>query len=394
MDRDGGHTRADNLVAGPWVRTGKLEGRNGWTGGREGTDPERYVRAVGRVRAVVIGLDFEDAPASSCSGELRTVSAYADQLVPGAVQWFASSSQGRLQLDVDICPTWFRMSRSHGDYGFSRGISTETHWAYIQEAVSMLGDEVDVSGYDIVYFVVPRNATGVTFSPTWIDHGMHVVGKAGVVRHAVTFGQDMWHWGFKVLNHETGHTFGLPDLYTYEPIGTPPNAHPYVGGWDLMGLISGHAPELLAWHKWRLGWIDDDQVKVLQPGEDALVQLSPIEVPGGTKMVLLPMGPTQAIAAESRRAIGNDGPAQDEGMLVYRVSTAGGVRAAGAPPVRVVRQNGRPAFTPDDLSLACFRPGAPELCHFQTGSEDPFSVGIRVVDAGESGDTVRVVWGA
>lgn len=90
----------------------------------------------------------------------------------------------------------------------------------------------------------------------------------------------MWRWGFKVLNHETGHLLGLPDLYAFKPltVGSKRDIHYYVGGWDLMGWISGHAPDFFAWSKSKLGWIEKGQVDVVVERGITGGHLAPIEV--------------------------------------------------------------------------------------------------------------------
>ena len=369
--------------------TGKIRGRAGFTASGAGIDHDVFLPATAALRVIVIGVDFPDAPADAVPGPDAEVATYHDWLVPGGARWLARSSGGRLHLAADTVARWVRLSRSHEDYGFQRGISTQAHHAYIQEAVARAQDEADLSRYDLVYIVAPRSATGITFSPTWVDHRLHVEAGRHVVRHAVTFGQDMWRWGYKVLDHETGHTLGLPDLYHYRPPGDPPNAHYSVGGWDLMGLISGHAPELLAWQKWRLGWLDDDQVAVVAPGSAMEVRLRPVETQGGRQLAVLPLGPGEALMAECRRPVGNDEGARDQGVLVYRVNAAAG-RGEG-PSVRILRRGGEPAFAPGDLDAACLRTdlGGAAACRLRdlpTGEE----VEVAVLEHGRDGDLVRI----
>jgi M6 family metalloprotease-like protein len=77
-----------------------------------------------------------------------------------------------------------------------------------------------------------------------------------VAQGGVTFGADPFEvWGFKTLNHETGHTFCLQDYYHIGATNLPTEY--YVGGWSAMGLIGGVAPDFFAWDKWRLGWLSD-----------------------------------------------------------------------------------------------------------------------------------------
>jgi M6 family metalloprotease-like protein len=374
--------------SGDWPPDGKLKGRQGFTAAGQGTDRRVYASAVGRLRALVVGVDFPDAPAAEAEGPRRTVEDYAAFLVPGAQRWFARASAGRLRLEARVLPGWHRMSGSHRAYGFERGISHATHVAYIAEAVALAAGEADWAAFDVVYVVPPANAAGIRFSPAFID-GEGREGRPpsipvgdGAVTRAVTFGQDMWHWGYKVLNHETGHTLGLPDLYAYRPVGDPPEAHPFVGGWDLMGLISGHAPDLLAWQKWRLGWIDDEQVAVVPPGGDRTVDLDPIEVPGGTKLALCPLDATRGLCVESRRPVLLDAGARDWGVLVYWVDAAVG---SGRGTVRIVRPGRPESFARGDLDDACLRVGGPAVWE-----DEAAGVRVTVLAGDDDGDRVRI----
>ncbi|HEU5107586.1 MAG TPA: hypothetical protein VFT95_03335, partial [Micromonosporaceae bacterium] len=89
------------------------------------TNWANFVRPVGRVSAVTIFVDFPDTPATE-----PTATDYAN-LVPGGPQWFATSSYGRLTLDVTPVHRWFRMPQPSTAYGFQRGLSFATHRTYI-----------------------------------------------------------------------------------------------------------------------------------------------------------------------------------------------------------------------------------------------------------------------
>lgn len=292
------------------------------------TDYGRYVRPLGEVRAVMLFARFPDSTGEETPEELY------DLLVPGAVEYFARTSYGRLSLQVTAVPRWIPMdARSDsGDYDCSR---FETHRRYIEEAVRTSDADVDFSPYDVIYVVAARSP-GTPNSPTLdADPGDGVRADGVEFGHAVTFGNDIRndHWGWRVLVHEMGHVFGLPDLYGYAPA----SVHEYVGGWDPMGLLT-NASHYLAWHKAKLGWLDEDQIVVVRPDESVTRLVTPIERVGGTKLLVLPIGEDEAYAAEVRTRETTESDAV--GVLLYRVRTS---VASGEGPVQVL-----PARDDDD----------------------------------------------
>lgn len=153
------------------------------------------------------------------------------------------------------------------------------------------------------------------------------------IRHGVTFGSDIHvsipNYGATILNHETGHTFGLPDLYSFG--GEPyPDYHRFVGGWDIMGLMVPHA-HFLAWQKLKLGWLQPNQITCMDGGSLEAV-VTPTEVAGGLKAVVVKVSASRAYVVEVRQLAGMDSAACDQGVLVYTVDAS---VPSGAGPIRV-----------------------------------------------------------
>ncbi|MEV4442336.1 M6 family metalloprotease domain-containing protein [Streptomyces sp. NPDC049577] len=349
-----------------------LKGTTGWTDEGHDTDPAQFQRATGTHRVLTLFVDFPDAPAAD------STEAYAAELAPAA-DWMRTASYGRSRLAIDFTRQWVRMPAASTGYGFQRGLTFEAHERYLRDAVTAADPSTDFSRYDMVYVVPARTASAISFSPTYLyDPATPGVTADGArVKWAVTFGQDMWHWGHKVAVHETAHTFGLPDLYAFSG-----DTHRFVGGWDVMGNIAGRAPQYLGWHAWKLGWIDDDQVACQAAPGRRTVRLSPVERPGGKKIAVVRTGPTTAYVAESRRAEGNDPRPCSTGVLIYKVDSA---TATGEGPVRVM--NGHPSATPPagctPLDLAAYGPG-------ESFTDPAAGVRIDVLAGGATGDTVRV----
>lgn len=111
----------------------------------------------------------------------------------------------------------------------------------------------------------------------------------------------------------------LVDLYELG-VANPQTFH-FTGDFSIMGNILGAAPEYLGWERWLLGWVDDDAVLCASRGH-TVATLTTIEASGGTKLIVVPTGPTTAVAVESRHALGYDSALPNEGLLVYFIDTS------------------------------------------------------------------------
>jgi M6 family metalloprotease-like protein len=365
----------------------RLPATTGWHDEGHETDFDVFLRPKGRLRALMLFVDFPNAPASAAPPGWQTTDPYYDWLAPAA-GWLRTTSYGKVRLRVTPMDTWYRMSRPDFAYGMDRGITFDEHVEYIAEAVALADDDVDFSRFEIVYIVTPKNATAISNSPGFIDASDERILADGVaVTHGATFGQNIWEWGafgYRVLAHETGHVFSLPDLYAFEGGET----HRYVGGWNLMGTLDGPAPDLFAWEKWKLGWLTDAQVECVGDPGTRRIRLTAVERRGGTKLVVVPTGPSSAYVIETRRAIGNDADACSTGVLIYHVDST---VPTGFGPVRVVDATPGDLSEPPctDLDVATFgrgeRPRAFRDADIglivrvkrQTGTDDVISVTLR-----------------
>ena len=167
-------------------------------------------------------------------------------------------------------------------------------------------------------------------------------------------------WG-TVGAHELLHAFGLVDMYPVDPRRhrrpTPPAGWQWVqarfGRMGLRGNLLApehdqrltllHASEMLAWSRWQLGWLKEDQIRCVF-GPAARVTLNPVAVdPGpGEAMAAIPLSAHELIVMESRRRIGHDSGRTGasllvEGVLVYTVDAA---LESGMLPVKLTGDTG------------------------------------------------------
>lgn len=246
---------------------------------------------------------------------------------------------------------------------------------YMAEAVALADPQFDFSNIDAVIVVPPSSTTTMNVSPAFVPNhpvwGLEADGN--VIMSGFARGTDWAGNDAEVIYHELGHTLGLVDAYGY---GSGfPDLHRFVGIFDPMGNLTPDAGgnEMLAWHRWQLDWIDDDQIYCVEDLAEPH-DISAVAVEGGTDAVLVPVSDTKLVAIESRRKVGVDAPLAKEGALVYTIDSA---VSSGYGPVEVVGTHG---------------PGGPEadvlLGVGESATVD--GVTVTVVAADGNGDTVMV----
>ncbi|PVH97471.1 M6 metalloprotease [Periconia macrospinosa] len=278
---------------------------------------------TGVLRAAAIFVDFPDFAAQSSTTDHWNTFTNASEL-------FKTMSFGKLDLQMKPqLEKFYRMPGNSSSYNYKRGLTTEDHLRYVNDALKAVGTAVSFTGINVLYVVAAKGATEISFSPTLM---VTVTAADGtVIGNSVTYGQDAYNtWGYKVVNHETGHTMGLPDLYPYSG-GTTTQ---WVGGFDMMGLISGQSPDYFGILKWQLGWVTNTQVDCVNTTGTSTHRISPIEVQGGTKkLVMVPLSSTQSVIAEVRSNQGADKDACATGVLIYEARSD---IASGNGPIRVM----------------------------------------------------------
>lgn len=305
------------------------------------SNPTQFATNTGTLKAAIMFVDFPDAAAND------TISSLYDILMPGAADFYSTISYGRLNISLQVDKTkFYRMPQASAFYRIIRNDPGMQQERYIRDAMAAAVAQGNVTwtSADVLWIIPTRAAVKVELSPTSLSP-MLLPGHATAFKSQVTVGQDLhWKWkkfgAHKLLNHETGHSMGLPDLYpgdNFRQSKTKPLATgEWVGGFDIMGLINGSSPDYFAWHKWKLGWLADEQVACIESGT-VKVTIAPIEVPGGIKAAVVKLSTRKAFVLEVRSQAGVNAESCSVGLLPYIVDTQ--AQNDQGPPIRVLNLN-------------------------------------------------------
>jgi M6 family metalloprotease-like protein len=297
--------------------------------------------------------------------------------------YYREASYGNVSIAGSVTKDWIKLATKFSTY---EGLGTfPPNWGdcyeLAKDAIKAADNEVDFRKYDKVVIVLP--------SVRMVNYTLRdpILTSDGCSMSWVTVQQE--NVGAMVLAHELGHSIGLPDFYDYSKAEYHNfDISPYVGPWCLMsyGRMTGNPVHFCAFSKITLGWISDNQIKVVHPGATEFITLEPLEMEAkGTQVIKIPGHGETYYLVEARRKIGFDSALPDEGILITRVdeseavrgSQAGGYLLVSGPRGFVQVQDAEPDTS--SLNDATFdaRPGKKNVF-----TELKAGLGIVVVDSG------------
>jgi M6 family metalloprotease-like protein len=331
--------------------------------------------SFGIIKALIIPVDFADVAGKRPPAEEFT------PMTDGMNDFYYKMSGNKVKFDYQILKDWVRMpvsSTFHKLGNWSQG-DPYSYWKLALETADPL---VDFSQFDVVYVLSPREIprSSIAYGPAGPLNSAGIATNDGPVTNITLSGADAWEnlatgSAWKWIAHETGHLFGLHDLYV-----SPGDA--VYGTWDLMSNNwSLGAIELNSWNRYLMGWLTDSQVNCITAADlnsTGVTQLiNPIaRVNDLTKAVVVRLSSSKILVIESRRNEGLDvlTPSQ-EGSLVYTVDMTIPTLKGGWKVQR------RPGSTDSQFVDAALRVG------------DVITVeGLRieVVSRDQNGDTVKI----
>jgi hypothetical protein len=302
-------------------------------------------------------------------------------------EWAAHSSDLGSDIKVNFPKEYIKFGKAIGSYGIfheSRHDSPE-HLRFNRDVVEAVDPFIDFTGANLAIIVVPFGTNASVLSQGTIGE---LVTKEGKVATSASqfpyvlegFGSvrfknlmlpywwlhELYHSGFALEHHDGDGLNNLQSEYG-------------LGAWTLMSHGGG---DLLAWDKWLVGFIGDNQVNCLQPFSSNITWLAPSSVKTTKKkLTVIPISEFKVLAIESIRAAGlyYKLPTTSQGVLVYEIDLTQNFLETGMK--LVLPQNRNPNQGPYFLAEAPLRAGESVVSNGHR---------ITVLESGNFGDVVKV----
>jgi M6 family metalloprotease-like protein len=290
-----------------------------------------------------------------------------------------------VNLDLRIPADYVDMPKTVEEYGLDvnffaggfTGKARDNYFDYLRAAIKLVDKDIDFTGVEAIVLASPpgikNKQIGVFVAEAAIP-GQGYQTDEGTIHNALIRGndeiRDLDNW-----THEFGHMLGLTDIRNTLDKGNQKSDG--MGYFDLMA--NQNLPELLVWHRFLLGILNDDQIRCVTKQASTTHWLSPVAaITDKPKGVVIPLSSTTAIIIESRRHLGFDinMGKNTEGALVYKLDTT--VRY-GLSPVKIIypaRSVDRDWETDSTLRLG------------ESVTSDGWK--ITVTETGKFGDVVKV----
>jgi M6 family metalloprotease-like protein len=271
---------------------------------------------TGEVKALIIPVDFPDVVGSGNPAEIYY------EMAMGMDAYFKKVSEDRVFFSFQILPKFVRLDFPSTKFNLGTW-NTGDSFGYWKATLAAADPLVDFSKFDVVYSLSPKTIpwSSIAYGPAFptrvsVEDGYVLNGTISGADAYQNFPGAEWKW----MAHETGHLFGLHDLYTIAPKENT------FGEWDLMSLNwSTRAIELNSWNRYISGWLSESQVDCLDVNSISTNALTRNLVPlvekvSGQKAQLVKLSDTKILVMEYRTTGGFDViPDQEAGVLVFTV---------------------------------------------------------------------------
>ena len=284
-------------------------------------------------KVLVFKIDFDDRNTDSDN------SFHYEYIAENLSAYFNVMSEGKFKFRWIYSSKSTRMPRSLQSYGAGSRSQLAEIAQIIRDAQVLAFEEYQIEDYDYLIVVPPS-----TIAKTDISTSISILQRKNEAINSTILAYDFWESGqsWAIPAHEIGHALGLLDLYSYESanqVGSDTisiqRQFQFMHSYDLMNWPTGPAPELTAWSRWQLGFLDSKRIKCL-PKSYTETKLEALESEfNGIKALVYKINEFQVLVIENRQPLGFDYrlPTSASGVIVYLVNLR---EESGNGPLRLL----------------------------------------------------------
>lgn len=243
------------------------------------------------------------------------------------VEFFFEQSFGRASLEFvhDRDDVIIALPLSASDYGIDRKSAQQDMSYVLEEVLGHWAVPTDFQDGDQILAILPLVPTRPSIAQG-VPISRNLGGRQSGFGMLMTPG-NATNW--TLIAHEIGHSWlYLEDLYSFGVEGPLEN---YLDNWDVMAAPGGPNLGFTSWTRWRLGWLEDSQVRCTGSSPIGQYFVANLDQPTSrTKSIVIPTSDHSTFVIETREGYGAN--AGKSILVVFEVDTS---FAHGNGPIRL-----------------------------------------------------------
>jgi len=323
--------------------------------------PDGRIDLIKGAKMQIIGVDFPDK-----IGGTKSPKELNQNLTSSVEKFWTAQSTNPVKFEWNWSADWVRMPNSINSYSlggsfFQGKFNPDAYFNFAKEIISKTDSNIDFTGVNFLFIVFPSGVKNEEIG-TFLVHTQGTYStREGNIFNLIMAGGD--YNSANTYIHEFGHALGLTDIRDTLDVGNQKSDGMY---YDIMN--NSTYPELLVWHRYLLGFLENSQIHCISSTDTSTHWLVPVaSASKQVKGIIIPLSSTEAVIVESRRAIGFDTALSSRsdlvGAVVYTLDSRIPYRRTPVKVAQVLKIN-------DSVNVSGYK--------------------ITVVESGEFGDVVKV----
>ena len=323
--------------------------------------PDGRIDLIKGAKMQIIGVDFPDK-----IGGTKSPKELNQNLTSSVEKFWTAQSTNPVKFEWNWSADWVRMPNSINSYSlggsfFQGKFNPDAYFNFAKEIISKTDSNIDFTGVNFLFIVFPSGIKNEEIG-TFLVHTQGTYStREGNIFNLIMAGGD--YNSANTYIHEFGHALGLTDIRDTLDVGNQKSDGMY---YDIMN--NSTYPELLVWHRYLLGFLENSQIHCISSTDTSTHWLVPVaSASKQVKGIIIPLSSTEAVIVESRRAIGFDTALSSRsdlvGAVVYTLDSRIPYRRTPVKVAQVLKIN-------DSVNVSGYK--------------------ITVVESGEFGDVVKV----